>query len=50
MGLEVNHIEPILGRHGQNGCHHHLEGIETLCHACHVTETNRQFGRKPKAA
>lgn len=43
--LEVNHKVPILGRHGQFGCHHHLDGLETLCHACHVAETARQFGR-----
>lgn len=41
--LEVNHIVPILGRHGQWGCHHHLAGIETLCRPCHVAETARQF-------
>jgi 5-methylcytosine-specific restriction endonuclease McrA len=43
--LEVNHIIPVMGRHGQSGCHHHLDGLETLCHDCHVDETNRQFKR-----
>lgn len=42
--LEVNHITPIMGRHAEFGCHHHLEGLETLCHRCHVQETARQFG------
>lgn len=44
--LEVNHKVPVMGRHATNGCHHHLDGLETLCHSCHVAETNRQFGRK----
>lgn len=39
---EVNHKTPILGRHGEGGCHHHVSGLETLCHRCHVAETNRQ--------
>src|ERR1035437_5471102 len=43
--LEVNHIIPIMGNHKHNGCHHHLEGLETLCHDCHLDETNRQFKR-----
>lgn len=43
--LEVDHITPILGRHGTFGCHHHLEGLRTLCYECHLQETNRQFGR-----
>ena len=42
--LEVNHVSPVLGKHSQNGCHHHLDGLETLCHDCHVKETARQFG------
>lgn len=40
--LEVNHITPILGRHAVSGCHHHLDGIETLCHDCHVATTAEQ--------
>lgn len=44
--LEVNHKTPILGRHGEFGCHHHLDGLETLCHRCHVAETARQFGHR----
>lgn len=41
--LEVNHLVPIHGKHGQWGCHHHLDGLETLCRPCHVAETARQF-------
>lgn len=33
--VEVDHIEPILGRHGEFGCHHHLEGLQTLHVVCH---------------
>lgn len=42
--LEVNHITPILGRHGTFGCHHHIDGIETLCRPCHLDVTAHQFG------
>lgn len=40
--LEVNHIEPRVGRGYNSGCHHHLTNLETLCHHCHVAETKRQ--------
>lgn len=40
--LEVNHKTPILGRHGEQGCHHHQDELEVLCHRHHVVETNRQ--------
>lgn len=43
--LEVNHRTPVLGRHAEAGCHHHLDGLETLCHDHHVDETCRQFGK-----
>jgi hypothetical protein len=47
--LEVNHKTPILGLHGHSGCHHHLDGLETLCdRPCHLEETNRQ--RRDRAA
>ena len=39
---EVNHIDPRNGRGYHEGCHHHLAGLETLCHPCHVAETTRQ--------
>lgn len=41
-GLEVNHIQPCLGAHRENSCLHHLDGLETLCHPCHLEETARQ--------
>jgi hypothetical protein len=40
--LEVNHIDACLGRHNQNGCWHHLAGLETLCHQHHLEVTNGQ--------
>lgn len=41
--LQVNHRTPILGLHNHSGCHHHLDGLETLCdRPCHLEETNRQ--------
>lgn len=36
--LQVHHRVQILGRHGETGCHHHLEGLETLCTVCHLEE------------
>lgn len=44
--LEVNHRTPILGRHGEFGCHHHVAGLETLCHDCHLDVTAEQFGHR----
>src|ERR1017187_652099 len=43
--LEVDHITPVMGKHSLNGCWHHLDGLRTLCHECHLDETNRQFKR-----
>lgn len=40
--LEVNHIDPLNGRGYHSGCWHHLSGLETLCHPCHVDVTNEQ--------
>ncbi len=40
--LEVHHVEPRRGRGYGAGCHHHLDLLETLCHRCHVAETNAQ--------
>jgi predicted nucleic acid-binding Zn ribbon protein len=37
--LEVNHIVPCRGKHGELSCAHHLENLETLCPACHKTHT-----------
>jgi 5-methylcytosine-specific restriction protein A len=33
--LEVNHLDPALGRHGELSCVHHLANLETLCLSCH---------------
>lgn len=41
--LEVNHIEPRKGGGYNNGCAHHLDGLETLCHPCHVEVTKAQL-------
>lgn len=41
--LEVNHAaERAWSRHKQQGCVHHLSGLETLCHDCHAVVTARQ--------
>lgn len=40
--LEVNHIVPILGKHNENGCHHHQQNLETLCRPCHLEVTKQQ--------
>lgn len=44
--LEVNHIDPRVGRGYLWGCHNHLTNLETLCHGCHVVETNRQAAQR----
>lgn len=49
IALEVNHRTPILGRHGEFGCHHHVDGLETLCHRCHLDVTAEQFGHRRAA-
>lgn len=47
-GLEVNHIVPLGsvegfdGDRGAESCLHHLDGLETLCHDCHVGVTRQQ--------
>ena len=41
--LEVNHRSPRVGRGYQSGCHHHLDGLDSLCHRCHVAVTNAQI-------
>lgn len=37
--LEVNHIVPCVGKHGELSCAHHLENLETLCPGCHKQHT-----------
>ena len=41
--LEVNHIEPRKGAGYHNGCHHHADGLETLCKPCHSAVTKAQL-------
>lgn len=48
IAAEVNHIDPRNGAGYANGCHNHQEGLETLCHDCHVKTTTQQ-GRDRKA-
>lgn len=33
--LQVHHIVPCEGRHSVSGCHHHVDGLVTLCEDCH---------------
>ena len=40
--LEVNHIDPVIGRGYSLSCLHHLANLEVLCHSCHVQVTNQQ--------
>jgi hypothetical protein len=42
LRLEVNHIDPCLGQHGELSCAHHLTNLETLCTACHRMQTSAQ--------
>lgn len=37
--LEVNHMTPCAGKHGELSCAHHLLNLETLCLTCHKTHT-----------
>jgi len=39
---EVHHKNPVLGKHRQHGCWHHLAGLVVLCHECHLSETAAQ--------
>jgi 5-methylcytosine-specific restriction endonuclease McrA len=41
-GMQVNHIEPCLGKHSLGGCWHHLENLEAICPSCHQGVTRRQ--------
>jgi hypothetical protein len=40
--LEVNHIEPRVGRGYGFGCHNHLANLETLCRPHHIEVTTQQ--------
>lgn len=56
--LQVHHKTAVLGGHKVPGCHHHLDGLTTLCSgrgSCHQADTNRQrasgaFRRTRRAA
>lgn len=48
--LEVNHIEPRVGRGYGWGCWNHLDNLETLCHDCHVAVTKQQAADRRAAA
>jgi 5-methylcytosine-specific restriction endonuclease McrA len=47
--LEVNHIEPVMGKHNVSGCWHHLDGLETLCVDCHKPITAAQATARAEA-
>jgi 5-methylcytosine-specific restriction endonuclease McrA len=45
--LEVNHVEPRVGRGYAAGCWNHQSNLQVLCHNCHVKETKRQAIERP---
>ena len=48
--LEVNHRAPRRGGGYHAGCHHHPDGLETLCHRCHAEITaEQQRAMRPSA-
>jgi hypothetical protein len=46
--LEVNHIDPLVGRGYSMSCYHHQDNLEVLCHDCHVVVTNAQRRERAK--
>lgn len=40
--INVDHIEPCLGKHGVWGCHHHQDNLRVLCIECHKARTAAQ--------
>lgn len=46
IGLEVNHIDPRVGRGYGFGCWNHQENLETLCHIHHVAVTALQRAQR----
>lgn len=44
--INVNHIEPVKGKHSQFGCWHHQTNLEVVCVDCHamITTEQRQQG------
>lgn len=47
--LEVNHIEPRVGKGYGWGCWNHQDNLETLCHECHVEVTKAQAAARRAA-
>lgn len=48
--MEVNHREPRNGQGYEAGCWHHLDGLETLCHDCHLIVTAEQRAARRETA
>lgn len=47
--LEVHHRVPVLGRHDKSGCHHHLDGLVTLCAPCHL-DAHRELRERERVS
>lgn len=47
LKLETDHIEQVFGRHAVTGCHHHLDGLRTLCAHHHL---ERHHGERQATA
>lgn len=47
--LEVNHIEPRVGKGYGWGCWNHQDNLETLCHDCHVKVTKAQAAERRRS-
>jgi hypothetical protein len=48
--LEVDHIDPRVGRGYGTGCWNHQDNLRVLCHTCHVKVTRRQRIDRHRAA
>lgn len=49
-GFQVHHRDVrAFGRHSQTSCCHHLDGLETLCHAHHLAAHRKSKRRKAAA-
>lgn len=40
--IDVDHIEPCMGRHNQWGCWHHRSNLRLVCKDCHKIITRKQ--------
>ena len=47
--LEVNHIQPVVGKGYGRSCRNHQENIEVLCRKCHAKVTRHQVRARKKA-